>query len=52
MGRKFGLSFSWKRAVGISAARGKIARSIGIPTTGSGQERKLGRLILKLFGLK
>jgi hypothetical protein len=52
MGRKFGLSFSWKRAVGISAARGKIARSIGIPTTRSGQERKLGRLILKLFGLK
>ena len=52
MGRKFGLSFSWKRAVDISAARGKIARSIGIPTTRSGQERKLGRLILKLFGLK
>jgi len=52
MGRKFGLSFSWKRAVGIAAARGKIARSIGIPTTRSGQERKLGRLILKLFGLK
>ena len=52
MGRKPGLSFSRKRAVGISAARGKIARSIGIPTTRSGQERKLGRLILWLLGLK
>ena len=52
MGRKFGLSFSWKRALGISGARGRIARSIGIPTTSQGQERKLGRLILKLFGLK
>jgi hypothetical protein len=51
MGRKFGFSFSWKRALGISAAKGTISRATGIPLTRSGIERKLGRLILKLFGL-
>jgi hypothetical protein len=43
MGRRFGLSWSWKRALGISAARGRFARLVGIPTTRSGLERKLGR---------
>ena len=51
MGRKFGLSFSWKRALGISAAKGRIARATGIPTTSYGRERKLGRTLLKLLGL-
>lgn len=45
MGRKFGVSFSWKRAVGISAAKGKIARMTGIPTTRGGRQRKVGRLV-------
>lgn len=47
-----GLSFSWKRALGISQARQKIARATGIPTTRAGVERKIGQLILKkLFHL-
>ena len=45
-----GLSFSWKRAVGISALKGKISRQIGIPLTRSGRERKAGRLVLGLLG--
>lgn len=51
MVKKYGFSFSWKRAVGISAAKGRISRKIGIPLTRYGRERKLGRMILKLFGL-
>lgn len=40
-----GLSFSWKRAFGITRARQRIARATGIPTTRSGLERKIGRII-------
>lgn len=43
---KYGFSFSWKRALGISSARQKIARQTGIPTTKSGLERKIGRLLI------
>lgn len=46
-----GLSFSWKRALGITLAKQKIARQTGIPTTKSGIERKIGKMILKsIFG--
>jgi hypothetical protein len=45
MGWKFGVSFSWRRAVGISAAKGKISRWIHIPLSRSGRERKLGRWV-------
>ena len=38
-----GLSFSWKRAIGISAAKGRLSRQIGIPLTRSGRQRKVGR---------
>lgn len=38
-----GVSFSWKRAVGVSSAKQKIARATGIPTTKSGRQRKAGR---------
>lgn len=41
-----GLSFSLKRAVGITAAKQKIARATGIPTTKQGLERKIGGAIL------
>ena len=41
-----GLSFSLKRAVGISAAKQKIARKTGIPLTKGGLERKVGRAVL------
>lgn len=43
-----GLSFSWKRALGITSAKRKIAKATGIPTTKAGRQRKVG----KLFGIK
>lgn len=46
-----GLSFSWKRALGITQAKQKFAKQIGVPTTKTGLERKVGKIILKaLFG--
>ena len=46
-----GLSFSWKRALGITQAKQKFARETGIPTSKAGLERKIGRMIIKgLFG--
>lgn len=44
-----GLSFSWKRAVGLSQAKQKIARETGIPLSKSGLERKIGSTILKML---
>lgn len=57
MGRKYsrcntgipGLSFSWKRALGITRLRHQVARKTGMPTTLSGIERKIGRELLGLF---
>ena len=37
--------FSWKRFLGISAAKSRISRTIGIPLTRGGRERKIGRMI-------
>jgi len=49
---KYGFSFSWKRALGVSSAKQKFARETGIPTTKSGIERKFGRSFINLiFGL-
>ena len=46
-----GLSFSWKRALGITQAKLRFARETGIPTSKAGLERKIGKMILKvLFG--
>lgn len=46
-----GLSFSWKRALGITKMKQKIARETGIPTSKISIERKIGKTILKsLFG--
>ena len=47
MPRKFGFSFSWKRALGISGLKGRISRKIGIPLTRSGRERKIGRMVTR-----
>ena len=41
-----GLTFSWKRAIGLTQLRTAIARQTGIPTTRGGIERKVGRLAL------
>ncbi len=37
--------FSWKRFLGISQAKARISRKIGIPLTRSGRQRKLGALM-------
>ncbi|MEE1310015.1 MAG: hypothetical protein UHJ41_08020 [Bacteroidaceae bacterium] len=48
-----GLSFSLKRAVGISAVKQKISKKTSIPTTKQGLERKIGGTIVKsIFGKK
>ena len=44
---KFG--FSWKRALGITAAKQKFARETGIPTSVNGIERKVGRSVINLL---
>ena len=44
-----GLSFSWKRALGVTQTKQKIARQTGVPTSRAGLERKFGRLIMSLF---
>lgn len=36
--------FSWKRAVGITSAKQRIARATGIPTTKQGRRNKLRRM--------
>ena len=42
-----GLSFSIKRAVGVSAIKQKVARKTGLPLTKQGLERKIGGKIVK-----
>lgn len=42
-----GVSFSWKRALGISEVKRKISKKTGIPLTKSGLERKIGSAIIK-----
>lgn len=37
--------FSWKRATGITRAKSKISRAIGIPLTKSGRQRKVGKIL-------
>ena len=48
-----GLSFSWKRGLGITKAKQAISRATGVPMTKARVERKIGNVILKaLFGNK
>lgn len=42
-----GLSFSLKRAVGITKLKQKVSRSTGIPLTKQGLERKIGGSVIK-----
>lgn len=44
-----GVSFSWKRALGITSAKQKFARKTGIPTTKAGLERKIGKAVLDML---
>jgi len=39
-----GLSFSWRRALGLSQAQARLSRKIGIPLSRSGRQRKFGRM--------
>ena len=47
-----GLSFSLKRAIGITGVKQSIAQKTGIPTTMGGLERKIGHEILKMINKK
>ncbi len=40
-----GLSFSTKRALGITSAKRKIAKATGIPTTRQGRRSKVGKIL-------
>ncbi|MDR3671480.1 MAG: hypothetical protein P4L36_11575 [Holophaga sp.] len=40
-----GLSFSWRRALGVSQAQARLSRKIGIPLSRSGRQRKVGRFM-------
>ncbi|MBO5942410.1 MAG: hypothetical protein J6Q63_03880 [Bacteroidales bacterium] len=42
-----GLSFSLKRALGITAIKQKISRATGVPMTRQGLERKIGAAVIK-----
>ena len=42
-----GLSFSLKRAVGITAIKQKVSKATGIPSTRQGLERKIGGSLMK-----
>lgn len=43
-----GLSFSWKRALGITKLKRKVSSKTGIPMSKAGRQRKFG----KWFGIK
>ncbi len=48
-----GVSFSWRRLLGIDKVKREIAKTTGIPTTRAGMERKIGNVIIKtIFGKK
>jgi hypothetical protein len=48
-----GVSFSWKRALGVTQIKQSISRATGIPMTRAGMERKIGNTVIKmLFGKK
>lgn len=40
-----GLSFSWKRALGITGVKQKVAKKTGIPTTKAGRQKKVGKIL-------
>jgi hypothetical protein len=40
-----GLTFSWKRAIGLTWLKQKISRKTGIPLTRSGRQRKIGKML-------
>ncbi len=48
-----GLSFSLKRALGVTKVKREFSKATGIPTTKAGIERKIGGAIINaIFGKK
>lgn len=47
-----GLTFSWKRALGITSIKQKISKLTGIPCSKQGLERKIGSNIIKCITKK
>ena len=41
-----GLSFSWKRALGVTKMKRDFTKATGIPTSRAGLERKIGHAVL------
>jgi hypothetical protein len=41
--------FSWRRALGLSAAKARLSRRVGVPFTKSGRQRKIGKMVLGLL---
>jgi hypothetical protein len=50
---KFGFSFSWKRATGLTAAKRRVSNTIGVPLTRAGRQRRVGKALgcLVVFAL-
>lgn len=47
-----GVTFSMKRAIGVTAIKQKISKATGIPLTKQGLERKIGGAIIKKISKK
>ena len=48
-----GLSFSWKRSLGVTKVKREFTKATGIPRTKAGVERKIGGAIINaIFGKK
>ena len=43
-----GVSFSLRRAIGLTGARQRLARQIGCPTTIDGLQKAIGRFLLRI----
>ena len=43
-----GITFSWKRAVGVTALKRSISKKTGVPLSKTGRQSKLGRF----FGMR
>lgn len=40
-----GLTFSMKRATGVTKVKREISKATGIPTTKSGRQKKVGKIL-------
>ena len=47
-----GVSFSLKRAIGVTKVKQSISRKTGIPMTQQGLERKIGSAVIKTITKK